>query len=281
MFERLIPSMKVIFNSRTFDTSAVPLDLANRAFCYGDGLFETIVTGPERFNLIDFHLARLQRACHVLNIKFPRELKATFIEASIKQLQAENELSQTVRTKIMLWRNTGGLYSPSSTDASYLIEVKNAEKPFFRNGGKLGLSESVHTNFSPISFAKTMSSMPYVLAGIEKNKKAIDEIILTDVHGNIAETHLANVFWINGSNVFTPDLTTGCIEGVMRKQLIALFAQNGHKVNTGKFTVDALQKADSIFASNASGISYFSSFLGLEKSSPKPPLKELIPQLPL
>lgn len=281
MFERLIPSMKVIFNSRTIDANQVALQIDNRAFCYGDGLFETIVTGPNRINLINYHVDRLKRACKVLALDFPSTLSAKYLQESIDMLAKANDLTGNVRTKLTLFRETGGLYSPEHANASFLIACKSATKPFYRKGGDLVLSKSAYTTYTAISFAKTVSAMPYVLAGIEMKQKQANEIVLTNEQGDIAETHLANIFWIKGGELFTPSINTGCIEGVFRSYLLDLLKESKTSIQIGEFDKSHLEAADCIFSTNASGISYFQSFEGIKKEAPLPLLKKLIPQLPL
>jgi len=143
--------MKAIFNSRVIDTSKPLIFSSNRAFCYGDGLFETIVTGPERIDLINQHLNRLARGCEVLGLAFPDELNREYLHECISLLLKENGLSGNIRTKVIVWRNEGGLYSPDNKTASSLIECKQSQKPIIQELATIGLSEQWHTAFNPIS----------------------------------------------------------------------------------------------------------------------------------
>lgn len=271
--------MKAIFNSRIIDTSKPLISSSNRAFCYGDGLFETIVTGPDRIDLIGSHLGRMERGCMVLGMDLPGTLTEEYLRESIEQLAAENGIEGNVRTKLMVWRDEGGLYAPSENTTSFLLECKPATKPFFRSTEEIGISEFNHTYWSPISFAKTMSALNYVLAGKEMEEKGWDEILLTDSKGNISETHIANVFWITNDELYTPNLSTGCIEGVMRNSLLELASDVGISIKESLQPKEHLKKAQSIFSTNASGITWFKKLEKRQLVNPEEFLTPILKQL--
>lgn len=257
--------MKAIFNSRIIESSEHLLKTDNRSFCYGDGLFETIVTGPRRINLIEKNQQRLAQGCEVLGIEFPEPLKGKGLEEMIQKLIDKNRLEGDVRARLTVWRNTGGLYKPDRSDSSYYLEVKATDKPIYAGLGTIGCSQDYHTILSPISFAKTTNALVYVLAGKEMASRNLDEIILTDVYGNLAETHLSNLFWIKDDQIFTPPLETGCIAGIMRACIMDFFESEGKSVLERKITTPELSKASSIFTTNASGIRYFSQLEGSDE----------------
>lgn len=271
--------MKAIFNSRIIDTSKPLIPSSNRAFCYGDGLFETIVTGPDRIDLIGSHLGRMERGCQVLGMDFPAVLTEEYLRESIDQLVAENGIKGSIRTKLMVWRNEGGLYAPEESSSNYLLECKPATKRFFRSAEEIGVSEVYHTHWSPISFAKTMNALNYVLAGKEMTSKGWDDIILTDYQGHISESHIANAFWITDGQLYTPPLSTGCIEGVMRQTIVKIATDLGLPVTEKHGSANELKHAQSIFSTNASGISWFKKFNGVFLDSPEAILSPILKQL--
>ncbi len=279
MFERLIPSMKAIFNSRIVKTSDYLIKTDNRSFCYGDGLFETIVTGPDRINLIEKHISRLKRGCQVLDIDFPALIDANSIQEMINELCEMNHIAANARARLTIWRDTGGLYTPTASSASFYLEVKPSETGIFEKLVLGDFSDNCHTHYSPISFAKTTNALIYVLAGQEKKRKDLDEIILTDNQGQLSETHTSNLFWLKNKQFFTPQLSTGCIDGIMRNTIIHLLRQSKIEVKEVLESKETLINADSVFSTNAAGIKYFSQ-IGKEKyESPEFILADVIRQL--
>ena len=273
--------MKAIYNSRIIESSEQLLKTDNRAFCYGDGLFETIVTGPGRINLVHMHQERLARGCKVLGIEFPEELKGDRLSGMMDDLIRENGLKGDVRTRLTVWRNTGGRYAPESSKSSFYIDVKTTNKPVYLGMDTVGISKENHTLFSPISFAKTTNALTYVMAGREKLAFGWDEIVLTDTYGHLAETHLSNLFWTIGQQVFTPSLESGCIAGVMRTCLMSFLSTKGIQVNEVNVRAEVLNEANSIFTTNASGISYFTKLHGVEREyeNPQHLLSDFLKQL--
>ena len=273
--------MKVIYNSRLLSNQEVPIDISNRAFCYGDGLFETIVTGPDRLNLIDHHIDRIVRACEVLNMT-PPPIDGLLVEEMINQLKKENELEGVQRSKLQVWRNGGGLYTPKIKQTSFLLSTVNQEKPFYQSIDSLGLCGQSTVQKTGISFAKTISALPYVLAGVEKAQSRFDDLILLNVDGFIAETIASNIFWVMDGEIYTPSLQTGCVEGVMRKHLLEAMRKAGVSCQEVLAESEALLNANYIFTTNASGITWVRSYLDSKQlEAPTTILKSFIKLPPL
>jgi branched-chain amino acid aminotransferase len=98
--------------------------------------------------------------------------------------------------------------------------------------------------------------MPYVLAGLYCKEQKQDDCLLQNGQGKIIESISSNLFLIKGQTVYTPGIGSGCIDGIMRKQIIAFLPELGfHLIETPGFTVEELLEADEIFLSNSiSGI---------------------------
>lgn len=271
--------MKAIFNSRIIESSDYLIKTDNRAFCYGDGLFETIVTGDRRINLIEKHLSRLQRGCQIMGMEFPSDLDEYSLEKKVLELGEENKIKGNIRAKLTLWRNTGGLYTPSQSETSYYLEVKPSTTPIFEALDTVGFSEDFNTQYSPISFAKTTNALTYVLAGREKQSRGLDDIILTDSLGNLSETHISNLFWIKDNAVFTPNTASGCVEGVMRNTIISLLEGLSISVTEVMESKKTLAGATSVFSTNASGIKYFRQVDEWTYESPQAFLQAIITRL--
>jgi branched-subunit amino acid aminotransferase/4-amino-4-deoxychorismate lyase len=66
----------------------------------------------------------------------------------------------------------------------------------------------------------------------------------------------SNIFWERDDQYFTPDLDTGCVEGVRRAWLIERMNQEGVPINTGFYQKEALYSANSVFNVNVAGITH-------------------------
>ena len=271
--------MKVIYNFRVLSAKELSMSFDNRGFCYGDALFETIVTGSGEINLIEAHLQRLAKGCLLLGINMPKELNEKELSGQIDTLKIANALSGRIRSKLSLWREPGGRYAPLSSDCSYLLQVQPQSSPFFRQAESIGISQHYHNSYSPFSFAKTTNALHYVLAGKEMNEEQWDDIILLDTNGYLSETHTSNLFWSSQGQIFTPDLATGCIEGVMRNYLIDSCLMHNQPIRQAKAKPQVLAEADTIFTTNASGIQYFKKMSERSYGSPKALLQKFLKPL--
>lgn len=277
MFEWLIHSMKAIYNSRITEEQNIQISANNRGFRYGDGLFETIVTGEQRINLVERHLHRIIDHARILSIDVPISMLTQWAN-EIESLTQSNGIEGNVRTKIMLWRAEGGLYAPSDHGFEYLITQKPSESSIFHQKSSIGICESAFNQSSLHAKIKSLNALHYVLAGIEMKRKGLDEIILIDDKGRLSETHIGNLFWIKNERLFTPSLSTGCIEGIMRGFIIDFFQTSKMVCQEVEEEVNTLDDADCIFSTNASGIAYFAEYKN-DLTSPLPWIEPLIKQL--
>ena len=261
MFEWLIPSMKAIYNSRIIDKENIQISANNRGFCYGDGLFETIVTGPDRINLINIHKDRIRRHCALLSMN-PPEALIDRLEDFIEELSQANNIASHCRSKVQIWRTEGGLYTPNQHSSEFLITQKESNKAIIRTSEIIGISNKVHNHSSDYACVKSLNALDYVMAGNELQERDLDEIIILDNRGYLSETHIGNLFWVKDNTLFTPSLKTGCIEGVMRTFILGFCKDNNLPLNIVMEKASTLKDAECIFSTNASGITYFSKLEG-------------------
>jgi branched-chain amino acid aminotransferase len=68
----------------------------------------------------------------------------------------------------------------------------------------------------------------------------------------IVEATSSNAFLLYGSELYTPPLTDGCVEGVMRAFLLKeLLPKMGVSCREISFNKEILEKADEMFSTNA------------------------------
>jgi branched-subunit amino acid aminotransferase/4-amino-4-deoxychorismate lyase len=93
------------------------------------------------------------------------------------------------------------------------------------------------------------------MAGIEKNQLKADDVVILNSDKEVVECLNSNIFWEKDAELFTPALETGCIDGVMRKQIIAELKIQGVSIAEGHFPKEELLNADFVFTSNIGGLS--------------------------
>lgn len=249
--------MFLVYNSDILPESDFHLSVNDRAFQYGDGLFETIRYERDRVWFWPDHFARLSAGMSALQLNCPETCTVETLHQSIRQLISENGLTnQPARLKIQIWRQPGGLYTPVTNTPNVLI-TSRAGHPFsITEKVKAGLYDDFRLSPSPVSAVKTLNALPYVLAGLYKTQHNFDEVILLDTAGNLAECVASTLFWYADETLYTPSLQTGCINGIVRQQLLRIAPAVGLTVCEGFFSPDVLSQAEAVFCANVMGIQW-------------------------
>ena len=251
---KIYPLKYYLHNFLLIPETELQLPISNRAFQYNDGAFETMLFIDGKIRFIESHLNRLKRAAEALHLELPDALsEPETIAFWIEKLITANQLSGKTRIKVKIWRSGTGLYIPEKNEAEVLItaEPQKVSSNFIEIAD---FAQSVRTHFSSYSFFKGPNSIQYVLAGIEKKQRNLDEIILLSADGFVSECLASNIFWLKNGMVFTPKTETGCVAGVLRKNLLKLFQAENIPFQEGEFLPVELLRAEVVFSSNAAGI---------------------------
>ncbi len=249
--------MKAIFNFTAVETGQpdwFPGGWPNRAFQYGDGLFETMILQNGGIRFLADHFQRLTSGIQALDMVLPAGCTAGYLQNSIFELAQTCGLGGNAWLRLHVWRKPGGLYTPDSQEVDFLLTAQPLVPPTVSVKEKVVFYEDVRLVHSALSGFKTISALPYVMAGIARKKAAADDAILLDVHGHVAECVASNLFWIKDGAVFTPGLESGCVAGIMRKNSISRMRQTSVPVHEGLFTKADLLAADTVFCCNVAGI---------------------------
>lgn len=239
----------------TFVAAEQPLFSAkNRAFCYGDAIFETVRFAFHKPQLLKEHLQRLSQGMSLFKMLPDALFSETFFETAITDLAQKNGIASDGRVRITIYRNEGGLYTPENNNVSYLIEASALEEKGYTLNPK-GYTVDIYTDLKkstgPLSSLKTANSAVYIMAGIYKNANSLDECILTNDKGNITEAISSNLFAVKNGVLYTSPVTDGCVNGVMRKKVIEIAQANRIAVYEMSITQSVLLGADELFLTNA------------------------------
>ena len=243
----------IIFNGKQFPANEPVLNASNRAFRYGDGLFETIRVVNGQIPLAFFHFNRLFHGMNLLKIP-PGELTEDGISKLILQLcQANNCLNQA-RVRLQVFRKDDG-------PAGFIIEaipLSNSAIGWDENGFAIDVYPASTKTMDQLANLKSSNYLPYVLADIFAKENSLDDAIVLNVNGKIADSSRANLFLIRDDRVYTPSLSEGCVDGVMRSFLIGKMKQ---EVIQASVSIEDLLAAREVFLTNAVfGIRWVRSF---------------------
>jgi 4-amino-4-deoxychorismate lyase len=248
----------IIYSNNQFISDSAPIFTTdNRAFQYGDGIFETMICKNNSIQYFTDHVMRLQKSMACMDLTNSICANQDALKTIIYELIQQNQYGLNVRIKILVHRKSGGLYAPHSNEGILTILSKEHIPKTIQSKKYIVFSDDVRNHYHKGSMFKLLSSGRYVLAGLEMKRRKADDIIITDIDGNVSESLQANIFWIKNNTVFTPGIETGCIEGVMRKQIQKYCIENNIEFKSGFYNITALEKSDMVFAANVGGLTSF------------------------
>ena len=254
--------------------AAPTLPLPNRGLAFGDGFFETLIFARGQVRLAAEHLARMQQAAAALYLELPVALaSAERLEATLGRLAAANHLP-TARLRLQLWRAGGGRYTPTTHAADWLATAE----PFIEENSPVAhadFARETHSIHSPLSFCKGPQAWLYVRAAHERQQRGLDEIVLCDAAGHVAETGASAIFWVKNEILFTPSLASGCVAGVRRAQVLRAAQAAGVECREGLFSREFLLEADAVFSANVAAVRPLLHVSGTRFSTPPPALLSL------
>lgn len=226
----------------------------NRSFCYGDALFETIHCLGTEPQFFESHWTRLSRGMKLLKMKGVKDFSKQTLEYFIGKLLNKNRIFKGARIRLTVYRNEGGLYSPDNNTVSWLMEssaLDDEHYEFRSKGLSVDIFDGVHKPVTVLSNLKTTNALIYVLAGIFRKENSLDECLILNQYGRIAESISSNVFLVKDEKIVTPPLSEGCIAGTMRHTVIQLAKQAGYSLEERGILEPNLLDADELFLTNA------------------------------
>ncbi|MFH7013139.1 aminotransferase class IV [Flavobacterium sp. FlaQc-52] len=226
----------------------------NRAFLYGDGVFETLKIVNNKILFLEDHYFRLMASMRVVRMEIPMNFTMEYFEEEVLKVIRENKFSAAARARITVFRNDGGLYLPKTNDVSFLIHATTLESDLYglnKAYYEVDLYKDFYVTKQLLSSIKTTNKLINVTGSIFAHENGLDNCILLNDTKNVVEVLQGNLFMVVGKKLSTPPVSEGCLNGVMRKQILALAKKvEGIEVVEEIISPFDLQKADELFLTN-------------------------------
>jgi len=243
-----------IYNGHLISLYEPAISFQNRAFRYGDSLFESIRVCKGKIMFLADHVKRIKIGMTTLRMNIPAEFNTTNIEHLIITLLNQNAITKDARLRLTVFRNDGGFYSPETNDISFIIESEELDINGYQlnqKGKHVDIYAEIKKPITKLSSVKTGSALLYVMAGLTKTSLRLDDCFLVNDLGQIIETISSNLFVVKNNTISTPPIEDGCVDGVMRKQILNIAHQNKILTFEQTITVNTLMNADEVFLTNA------------------------------
>ena len=226
----------------------------DRAFQYGDGLFETVAIRDAEPRLWDYHMDRLAMGCERLHIEVPDipTLRQRLCDAVIQS----NERPVCCAAKIIISCGVSprGYARETPTTAKIYIGVF-ASNPvaaeLYRDGVETLVCDTRLARFSATAGLKTLNRLEQVLARAEFAAHSAFEGLTLDASQQLICGTMSNVFIVANQTLITPSLQRCGVEGVMRRHTIETLRTNGIAVDIRDVGEDELYRSDEVFLTNS------------------------------
>jgi len=226
----------------------------NRGFLYGDAVFETVKIVNSKILFLEDHYFRLMSSMRVVRMEIPMNFTMEYLEEQILALAAAKNLSFSARARITVYRNTGGYYLPDVNTVSFLISAESQENTLYLVNQEeyvVDLYTDFYVTKQLLSSIKTTNKIINITGSIFANENGLDNCLLLNDSKNVVEALQGNVFMVKGNTLVTPPISEGCLNGIMRKQILAL-ARKIENIEVTEQIISPfdLQKADELFITN-------------------------------
>ena len=244
----------------------------NRAFLYGDGVFETLKIINNKILFLEDHYFRLMASMRVVRMEIPMNFTMEYFEEQVLSLVQQKGISASARARITVFRNDGGLYLPQTNEISFLIHATALDATLYAlntDSYEVDLYKDFYVTRQLLSSIKSTNKMINVTGSIFAHENGLENCILLNDAKNVVEVLQGNLFMVTGKKLITPPVSEGCLNGVMRKQILAL-AKKVTDIEVSEEIISPfdLQKADELFLTNViTGIQSISKYRKKEFTS--------------
>ena len=214
----------VFHNDELKPVEKVRLSPGQAGLICGWGIFTTMRISRGEAFAYERHWRRLEKDAGITHIPMP--YTASKVRVHLHEVIRANKVPDGCARIYLIYNNVGFWQSDEERPQTDLI-IYSAPLPEYREPIRLGLQEHGRHAASPLAGVKSTSWLPNVWAVGEAQREGLDEVVLLNERGEIAECTAANIFAVKNGKVYTPPLNSGCLEGVTRGILFEIAPEAG------------------------------------------------------
>ena len=242
-------------NGTILEKHKAAISISNRGLNYGDAIFETLRVSAGKIYFWEDHYFRLMASMRILRMEIPMNFTQEYLETQIlATIEANGVITAAYRIKILVWRQEGGLYSPTTNEIDFSVQCSDLQNSFYlvsQDQYEVELFKDHYITSGLLSTLKTNNKIINVLGSIFAKENGYENCLLLNEKKQIVEALNGNLFLVKGDVIKTPPLKDGCLKGIMRKQILAILADlHDYDVQEVSISPFELQKADEMFVTN-------------------------------
>lgn len=241
------------FNGNIQENSTILIE-QNRGFLFGDSVFETLKIIDNKILFLEDHYFRLTASMRICRMEIPMNFTMEFFEEQILKLILELPKANSFRVRCSIFRIGAGFYLPKTNDVAFIItaeELETSVYSFTNAFYEVDLFKDAYISKQLLSTLKSNNKLIQITGSIFANENAYDNCLLLNDEKNIVEALQGNIFMFKDNQLITPPILDGCLNGIMRKQILTIAQKmEGFEVVEKSISPFDLQKADELFITN-------------------------------
>ena len=240
---------QISVNGQLVPASEATVSPLDRGLLYGDGVFETIRVYGGTPYLLDAHLKRMAHGCSVILLPMPEPEE---IKGWVREALEANDLSDAYLRITVTRGATGGVwYDFDQASPTIVILCKPYSQPDYGNGLILRLSTFRSDEQSPLTRIKHTGLLWKIMARREARQSGVNDAIMLNTKGHVAEATSANAFWVRQGILYTPSLDSGILAGITRGGVLEIAGEQGIEIVEGHFAFEELLAAEEAFLTSS------------------------------
>lgn len=241
----------VYLNGEMIDTERARVSVFDHGFLYGFGLFETMRAYAGRVFRLEEHLNRLTKSAELLGLT----IDAMELGNAVRDTLNANGLREA-RVRITVSAGEGKIppEAGEKRKPTLLVTTEYYHPPgeeTYRRGFHATISTIRRNSQSPLSRLKSANYLESLLSKEQARSRGVQEAILLNEKGFLAEASMSNIFLVSDGTLVTPDDYSGILPGITRDTVVELAEEMGISVRTECVTLDELFRADEVFLTNS------------------------------
>ena len=221
----------------------------------GDAVWEGLRVTQGRIYQLEEHLQRLLESAHVLG--FAAIPSNEDIQAAVFQTLEANGMTDGVHIRLTLTRgekSTSGMDPRLNVHGCTLIVLPEYKGAVYGSGEIRLITSSVRRNSPEFLDSKIHHNnlLNNILAKMQANHAGVDDAVMLDDRGFLAETNATNLFFVKDGVLCTP-FGHACLPGITRGFTLELAERLGIPVKEGDFSLTQLYTADEAFTTGTMG----------------------------
>ncbi|WP_417358457.1 aminotransferase class IV [Flavobacterium sp.] len=242
------------YNGNLTENTNISLE-QNRGFLYGDAVFETLKVVDGKILFAEDHYFRLMASMRIVRMEIPMYFTMEYMEEQVKNLASALNIGTSCRARLTFFRKSGGFYLPTTNDSEFIITAETLQEPLYsfteNSTYEVDLFKDFYVTKQLLSTIKSTNKMVQITGSIFAHENGLDNCLLINDEKNVIEALQGNIFMLKDKKLVTPPITDGCLNGIMRKQVLTIARKTeGLEVSEESISPFELQKADEIFITN-------------------------------